>query len=188
MAQIYGYVRVSSIDQNEERQIVELAKRGVISGRSEEIFDTQSNVTREEFIKILVSAFDLIEDREYASDFVDVDAGAWYFKYVACAEELGITSGNGDGMFGTGRSITREEMAAMLLRTLDIAGVQLKDINEEIVFIDSDDISPWAQDACRTLQKAGIISGLDNGSFEPKASTTRAQAAVVVYKTLLNNQ
>ena len=26
MAQIYGYVRVSSIDQNEERQIVELSK------------------------------------------------------------------------------------------------------------------------------------------------------------------
>ena len=31
MAQIYGYVRVSSIDQNEERQIVELSKRNVLS-------------------------------------------------------------------------------------------------------------------------------------------------------------
>ena len=31
MAQIYGYVRVFSIDQNEERQIVELAKRNVLS-------------------------------------------------------------------------------------------------------------------------------------------------------------
>ncbi len=29
MAQIYGYVRVSSVDQNEERQIVELLKRNV---------------------------------------------------------------------------------------------------------------------------------------------------------------
>ncbi len=27
MAQVYGYVRVSSIDQNEERQIVELSKK-----------------------------------------------------------------------------------------------------------------------------------------------------------------
>ena len=31
MAQVYGNVRVSSIDQNEERQIVELAKRNVLS-------------------------------------------------------------------------------------------------------------------------------------------------------------
>ena len=31
MAEIYGYVRVSSIDQNEERQIVELSKRNVLS-------------------------------------------------------------------------------------------------------------------------------------------------------------
>lgn len=27
MAEIYGYVRVTSIDQNEERQIVELSKK-----------------------------------------------------------------------------------------------------------------------------------------------------------------
>lgn len=31
MAQIYGYVRVSSIDQNEERQLVELSNRNVLS-------------------------------------------------------------------------------------------------------------------------------------------------------------
>ena len=31
MAQVYGYVRVSSIDQNEERQIVEISKRSVLS-------------------------------------------------------------------------------------------------------------------------------------------------------------
>lgn len=30
MAQSYGYVRVSSIDQNEERQIVELTHRDVV--------------------------------------------------------------------------------------------------------------------------------------------------------------
>lgn len=30
MAEFYGYVRVSSIDQNEERQIVELSKRNVL--------------------------------------------------------------------------------------------------------------------------------------------------------------
>lgn len=31
MAEIYGYVRVSSIDQNEERQLFELSKRNVVS-------------------------------------------------------------------------------------------------------------------------------------------------------------
>lgn len=31
MAQIYGYVRVSSIDQNEGRQIVELSERLVLT-------------------------------------------------------------------------------------------------------------------------------------------------------------
>lgn len=31
MAEIYGYVRVSSIDQNEERQLIELSKTNVVS-------------------------------------------------------------------------------------------------------------------------------------------------------------
>ena len=31
MAEIYGYVRVSSIDQNEERQLIELSKKNVVS-------------------------------------------------------------------------------------------------------------------------------------------------------------
>ncbi len=31
MAEIYGYVRVSSIDQNEERQLIELSKRNIVS-------------------------------------------------------------------------------------------------------------------------------------------------------------
>lgn len=166
--------------------IAELYKRGIISGRSEEFFDTQSNVTREEFIKILISAFDLISDEDYVSKFTDADKNAWYYKYVACAEKLGVTSGNGDGTFGIGRSITREEMAAMLARTLNIAGIELKKVNEEIDFADSGDISDWAKGSCSMLQKAGIISGMDNGIFEPKSSTTRAQAAMVVYKTLMN--
>lgn len=31
MSEIYGYVRVSSIDQNEERQLIELSKKNVVS-------------------------------------------------------------------------------------------------------------------------------------------------------------
>ena len=63
----------------------------------------------------------------------------------------------------------------------------IKQINDDVVFGDEDSISDWAKDACDILQKAGIISGMDNGNFEPKSGTTRAQAAMVVYKTLMNN-
>lgn len=51
--QIYGYVRVSSSDQNEERQIVELSKRGVVLKNI--YIDKQSgkNFDRPQYIKLV---------------------------------------------------------------------------------------------------------------------------------------
>ncbi len=53
MMQIYGYVRVSSSDQNEERQIVELSKRGVVLKNI--YIDKQSgkNFDRPQYIKLV---------------------------------------------------------------------------------------------------------------------------------------
>lgn len=53
MMEIYGYVRVSSSDQNEERQIVELSKRGV--NLKNIYIDKQSgkNFDRPQYIKLV---------------------------------------------------------------------------------------------------------------------------------------
>ena len=164
--------------------VTELAKLGVVSGRSEEYFDTQANVTREEFIKMLTSALKLVEDKNYSVDFTDTDSGAWYYKYVACAAEKGITSGLGDGSFGVGRAITREEIAAMLARSAQIAGIKLEEKTADADFADYDEISDWAKDACKTLKKSGIVSGMEDGRFAPHENATRAQAAVMIYNML----
>ena len=72
MAQVYGYVRVSSIDQNEERQIVELSKRNVLSkniyidrlGRNYlEIQEQWRILTKEKGIDICVIDMPLLDTR-----------------------------------------------------------------------------------------------------------------------------
>ena len=52
---------------------------------------------------------------------------------------------------------------------------------EKINFTDADSIAEYAAEAVDTLQQAGIINGMEDGSFAPAATATRAQAAKILY-------
>jgi hypothetical protein len=47
-------------------------------------------------------------------------------------------------------------------------------------FSDSTKISNWAKDAVATASAKQLIKGFPDGSFQPQASATRAQAVVVI--------
>ena len=80
-------------------------------------------------------------------------------------------------MFGGNQSISREDMAVILARMANNAGI---DINiAESTFSDANEISDYARKAVAALNGAGIINGVGDGKFDPKGITTRAQAAVV---------
>lgn len=75
--------------------------------------------------------------------------------------------------------ITREEMAALLANiTLSPVG----GITMAPDFTDYSDISAYYQTSVNACVKAGLLCGMDNGTFAPKATLTRAQAAIVVSK------
>lgn len=161
--------------------VSELSKRGIINGVGDGTFQPQRAVTREEFVKIVVEAFGFGTGAA-AANFSDVSAQEWYYPYVASATQLGIVGGSGDGSFGTGRAITREEMAAMICRAAAAKGLELKATKEKTDFTDNSTISDWALDNVYTLQQAGVISGMGDGSFAPAQQCTRAEAAKVVYE------
>ena len=99
---------------------------------------------REEFIKITVVGL-------YGADAIDMSAvpsytdaqSDWYAPYVAAAEKNNITSGIGDGLFGTGMMITRQDMALMLYRMLRDAGLDVS--TAEYDFTDKDQIADYAR-------------------------------------------
>ena len=51
-------------------------------------------------------------------------------------------------------------------------------------FSDASEISEYAKDAVSKLAAKKIINGMGNGTFSPKATLTRAQAAVLIYSAL----
>ena len=161
--------------------IVELAQKGIISGKAERLFFPNDNITREEFVKIIMLTF--FENAEVPDvNFDDVDNSAWYAKYVKQAFGNGIINGIGDNLFGTGMNITREDMAVIAYRTAVAAGkIEESETESDFKFEDDYDIADYAKNAVYSLYEEGVINGVTLESFAPKQELTRAQAAKVVY-------
>ena len=70
---------------------------------------------------VLASGFAL----EGAADFTDAASDGWYLPYLGTAVEKGIVGGLGDGRFGIGMNISRQDMAVMVKRALDAKGIVL---------------------------------------------------------------
>lgn len=161
--------------------IIELAQKGIISGKGDRLFYPNDNITREEFVKIIVKTF--FENAEVSDkSFDDVSDGEWYAEFVkkACGE--GIINGIGENIFGTGMNITREDMAVIAYRTALKSG-KMKE-SERVsgfIFADDEQISDYAKTAVYALYDAGIINGVSEDEFAAKDYLTRAQAAKIIY-------
>jgi len=157
--------------------INELASKGIVNGVADKIFDPDRDVTREEYLKMLLSAFG-IEPSAEKCDFEDVDNAAWYAPYISAATEIGIVKGIDDKNFGVGDAISRQQMAVMTVRMLEYSQ---KTLNATVLpFTDSELIADYAVNAVAKMVNHGIIKGMDDGSFAPLDNLTRAQAAIVI--------
>lgn len=159
-----------------------LSSASIISGRANGIFAPSDNIKREEFAKIAVLAFADISNAS-PSQFADVSPDAWYAPYVASATHYSLVNGMGDGSFGVGNNITREDIAVILYRAAAANSISLA--SAQLTFTDNHLISEYAKEAVSALAGSGIINGSPDGSFNPKAYATRAEAAKMVYAILV---
>ena len=164
-----------------QEAIIELARMGAINGKSEKTFAPNDNITRAEFVKIIVNTFKL-NDSSATIEFSDVNTNDWYYSAVASASKHGLINGMDENTFGASANISREDMAVIASRLIDLLGIK-KDENE-VVFTDKADIAGYAAEAVETLSGLGIINGMGDGTFSPKTNVTRAQGAKVIYELL----
>lgn len=161
-----------------------LAQKGIISGRNTGKFEPEARVTRAEFIKILIGAFNL-KQVTGENNFKDVNEGDWFYPYVLTAQKYGLATGKGDGTFGADEFITRQDMTVLLYRTVVISGVLFSGFDENVTFKDNVEISEYAKKAVIDLANKGVVKGMEDGTFSPLGNATRAQAAKVVYEIMV---
>ena len=164
-----------------KKEIEVMASKGIINGTSATAFNPSADITRADFIVMLVRALGL--DAEVNENFSDVSPDEYYAKQVGIAKKLGITNGVGNNEFRPNDKIVRQDMIALIDRALKIVGKGLTEGTDADLegFADKESIASYARNSVATLTKSGIIKG-DGTNINPLGNTTRAEAAVVIYR------
>lgn len=113
------------------------------------------------------------------SDFSDVSG--WYEQSVQFLAARGVVSGKEPGQYAPGDSVTRAELVQALA---NLAGAELAQYGGGSAF-DDVDADAWFSAAVQWASEQGIAAG-NEGRFNPTATITRQDIAVIVYQFLQN--
>ena len=159
-----------------------LAAKGIIQGVSPTRFDPGAPVTREQFAALLTRAFALVPSN--STSYSDVSQSSWAYADIQAAGTLIPSSGS---TFAPTEPISREDVAAALGTLLSGSGQGTSPASPASVlaaFQDASSITPSLRPAVAVAVSAGILRGFPGGSFEPRQSLSRAQAAVILARAL----
>ena len=73
-------------------------------------------------------------------------------------------------------TISREQMATMICRYAQSAGIELPESQPAVTFEDADSFADWAAGSIEAMQRAGIINGVGGNRFAPQNLASRAEA------------
>ncbi|MFK7691430.1 FG-GAP-like repeat-containing protein [Paenibacillus sp. HJGM_3] len=167
-----------------QADIVLMANKLLVEGRTQDGFWPDDNITRAEFATLLVRALGLTEEDD-PIPFRDDAAGTWYAGAVRAAHQAGLIDGFEDGTFRPLEHITREQMAVMIARAMKYAGYSLvAHASPRTIFADEADIANWAAAAVEQLTQTSIIQGITDTKFGPREHASRAQSAVMLKRML----
>lgn len=144
------------------------------------VFSPNDNVTREEFVTMVMKAVGVTTMTDKNTSFADNSSiDVRYRPYVATAERLGYVNGSEkDGLmyFDPKGVISKAEAAVIVNNILALEGGDCIS-----VFADDISIPTWAKTAVYALTEAGIFNGNGDGAIMPSALLDRAGAAQMIY-------
>ena len=160
------------------------AENGITGGTDAVHFSPDASCTRAQLVTFLYRAAGS-PVVNYAMDFSDVSGDDYYAEAVRWAASLGIVGGYGDGSFGSGDTVTREQVAVMLYRFAKAQGkdVSVGEDTNILSYTDALSISDYAFPAMQWACGAGVMQGTD-GSLLPQDACTRAQIVTLLFRAL----
>lgn len=156
--------------------INDLHSRDVIKGKTETTFAPHDAITRVQFATMLANALDL-KPASTERQFTDVPSAAQ--DAVQAVFEAEIANGTSNQLFNPNAKLTREQMAVMAINAYEYATKTSVAVEGEQHYSDIQSVSNYALEDVQKAHALGIMQG-DSGKFQPKASSTRAQAAKVM--------
>ncbi|QUL57106.1 glycosyl hydrolase 53 family protein [Paenibacillus tritici] len=161
-----------------------LAARGIVNGVGGNEFAPEKQVTRADFLMMVMKAYGIEPEAGVTGNFSDA-GNKYYSGYLGTARKLGLVTGVGGNQFRPEATISRQDVSVIvynLLKQLDElpASTEGKSLDS---YIDSAAVSVYAQDAVKVLVQTGVITGTEH-KLAPKALATRAEIAQIVFNAM----
>ncbi|GAB7388936.1 hypothetical protein BSNK01_27740 [Bacillaceae bacterium] len=171
-----------------EKEILELARKGIAKGADGNHFLPNEPMTRAQFVAMLHRALGISIKHVTAPNirkyFTDVQNDDFYANYLYDLASLGIVSER--GTFRGDDPLTREEAAQLLVNGYiykkNLASSNVK--GSPIPYADQNEIAPMYRKAVQYAVKLNLLEGFPDDTFKPKRSLTRAQGAMAIYRLL----
>ena len=163
---------------------------GLFEGLSETQFAPEQPMTRAMLVTVLHRLAGAPTPKGDEIPFVDIQGlTVWYGVPVLWASEQGIVEGNAQGQFCPQESITREQLATILYRYVQVQGNGAKPVDAQglSAFVDVQEIQPYAREAMAWMVQQGLLQGTGEGKLLPQGNAQRGQVAVILqrYASLL---
>ncbi len=157
-----------------EKQLKKAVSAGVMQGTDKGL-EPDKVLTKAELITMLCRGTG-VGMSDYAGYFDDISGSEWYAPYAGSAVKYQWISAGGS--FNPNEPVSRAETSLIMARVLGVGGgsTTLTDIGS---------YSTEVQQAISGLSERGIITGYPDGTFKGENSLTRAEAAVILCRSIL---
>ena len=156
-------------------EIQKAGEIGFMSGMGDGTFGLGQNVTRAQFVSMLVRMFGWSASE--GTGFSDVAPGDWYYSDVLTASDMGVLDTT-EAYFRPNDNITREEMAVMIIKALGYGELAEEIANDGVPFSDVTENKGYISLA----YEFGIISGRGGSIFDPNGTALREDAATMMVR------
>jgi hypothetical protein len=165
--------------------VMYVSQNNLMSGTSKTIFEPNATMTR----AMLVTVLYRLEGKPSitgTSGFSDVKSGEWYTDAVTWASANKIIGGYDGGFFGATDSVTREQLAVMLMNYAAYKKYDTTKTTELETYTDAASIDSWGTAAVKWAVAEDLITGTTTTTLSPTGTASRAQVATILMRFIEN--
>lgn len=108
--------------------------------------------------------------------------GHWAEDIVHDLAARGILTGYDDGNFQPDIGVTRQEIAVIMTRALELEEKAAEYADKDSGFADDEDIADWGRGAINLMVEMGIYTGYGDNEFKPNKTILRQEIVAVVMR------
>ncbi|TDF93520.1 S-layer homology domain-containing protein [Paenibacillus piri] len=173
---------LKDLDAATKAKFDSLISAGVFDGVGDGVFGLKDKMNRAQFAKVAALIFNLKVDTSLkTSSFTDVKAddpaNGYALPYIEAVKAAGITDGYGPGVYNPAGEVTKEQLAAFLIR-----GINKDSEAKSTPGVNDATVSDWAKGYVALALNLKLLSNGADGKFGGTAAATRDLLVLGAYE------